>query len=51
MIKKKYMQPESLVVTLHSECAIMQYSYIKNGTNEPALGIRGEEEDTDIEVN
>lgn len=51
MKKKKYIRPESLVLAVHSEYALMQYSKIKNGTDETIQNIRDEKESTDFEVN
>ena len=51
MIKKMYVQPETMAVPVHTECALMTYSKIRNSENEAIIGIRDEDESTDIEVN
>ena len=51
MIKKMYVQPITMAVPVHTECALMTYSKIQNSESEAIIGIRDEDESTEIEVN
>lgn len=51
MIKKMYLQPVTKAVPVHTECALMTYSKIRNSEDEAIVGIRDEDESTEIEVN
>ena len=46
-----YMQPVTMAVQVHTECALMTYSKIRNSEDEAIVGIRDEDESTEIEVN
>ena len=51
MIKKMYLQPVTKAVPVHTECALMTYSKIRNSEDEAIIGIRDEDDSTEIEVN
>jgi len=46
-----YLQPVTMVVPVHTECALMTYSKIQNSEDEAIIGIRDEDDSTEIEVN
>ena len=46
-----YVQPVTMAVPVHTECALMTYSKIQNSENEAIIGIRDEDASTEIEVN
>ena len=46
-----YLQPITMAVPVHTECALMTYSKIPNSEDEAIVGIRDEDESTEIEVN
>ena len=46
-----YMRPVTMAVPVHTECALMTYSKIRNSEDEAIVGIRDEDESTEIEVN
>ena len=46
-----YMQPVTMAVPVHTECALMTYSKIRNSEDEAIVGIRDEDESTEIGVN
>ena len=51
MIKKMYVQPVTMAVQVHYECALMTYSMIRNSEDEAIIGIRDEDDSEEIEVN
>ena len=46
-----YLQPVTMAVSVHTECALMTYSKIQNSEDEAIIGIRDEDDSTEIEVN
>ena len=46
-----YLQPVPMAVPVHTECALMTYSKIQNSEDEAIIGIRDEDDSTEIEVN
>ena len=46
-----YLQPVTMAVPVRTECALMTYSKIQNSEDEAIIGIRDEDDSTEIEVN
>ena len=46
-----YVQPVTMAVPVYTECALMTYSKIQNSEDEAIIGIRDEDDSTEIEVN
>lgn len=46
-----YLQPVTMAVPVHTESALMTYSKIQNSEDEAIVGIRDEDDSTEIEVN